>query len=163
MSNADATSPAVLAQATELLRSIWQLNHAIECASRKMEAARGVTAQQRMMIRWIGRYPGTTTGQLADHFCLDPATVTVAIDRLERKGLVERRRVERDRRRVAVGLTADGRLLDGSTTGIVERAFASFAVRAGAGEVERGCALLAELVGEIERAVEGDSGVKQVG
>jgi DNA-binding MarR family transcriptional regulator len=46
--------------------------------------------------------------ELADRVHSDPSTVTTLVDRLERRGLVERRSAEHDRRARVVHLTADG-------------------------------------------------------
>jgi DNA-binding MarR family transcriptional regulator len=46
-----------------------------------------------------------TAGAIAEAVALTPAAVTALIDRLEMRGLVERRRSERDRRQVQVVLT----------------------------------------------------------
>jgi DNA-binding MarR family transcriptional regulator len=109
-----------------------------------------------MIIRCIGKYPGMTAGQLATHFHLDPGTVSAAIDRLEEKSLVERRRTERDRRRVMLGLTAEGRAVDAAVVGPAERAFSDLLEKAESADVastHRVLALLAELV---ESALERD-------
>lgn len=111
-----------LGPTTDFLRNLWELNHQLERASRCTEALFGVTAQQRLMIRCVGKYPGMTLGQLASYFHLDPGTVSIAIDRMEEKGLLERRRSAPDRRRVSVGLTALGRKVDGEVIGITEGA-----------------------------------------
>jgi MarR family transcriptional regulator, organic hydroperoxide resistance regulator len=111
-----------LGKTTDFLRRLWELNHELERASRCTEALFGVTAQQRLMIRCIGKYPGMTLGQLAAQFHLDPGTVSIAVDRLEDKGLIERRRSSPDKRRVNVGLTPRGRKVDGEVIGITEAA-----------------------------------------
>ncbi|MCC6747462.1 MAG: winged helix-turn-helix transcriptional regulator [Deltaproteobacteria bacterium] len=110
-----------LAAAGELLRSLSRLNHAMERASRALERTAGVTAQQRVVIRWVGRFPGMTAGDLARQLSLDAGTVSAALGRLERRGLVERRRGKRDGRRVVLGLTAAGRAVDREVVGPVER------------------------------------------
>jgi MarR family transcriptional regulator, organic hydroperoxide resistance regulator len=115
-------SDFTLGSSTEVLRRLWELNHQLERASRLTEALFGVTGQQRLMIRCVGKYPGLSLGQLAAHFHLDPGTVSTAIDRLEEKGLLERRRSPQDRRRVSVGLTALGRKIDGEVIGVTEAA-----------------------------------------
>jgi len=51
---------------------------------------------------------GASQQELGGRMGLDPSGLVGAIDELERLGLVERRRDERDRRRYAVGLTEDG-------------------------------------------------------
>ena len=105
----------------EFMRNLWRLNHALERLSRRMEANWGVTAQQRMIIRCVGKYPGMTAGQLARQLCVDAGTISAALNRLEKKGLVERRRAERDRRRLTLGLTASGRSVD-QVAGALEHA-----------------------------------------
>ena len=146
-----------LGPAAEFLRALWRLNHVFERASRRMESASGVTAQQRMIIRCVGKYPGMTAGQLAAHFHVDPGTVSAAIARLEEKGLVERRRTERDRRRVMLGLTAAGRAIDADVTGPVQAALAALFETAPSEEVACVRRILTALSTSIERAL--DEGV----
>jgi DNA-binding MarR family transcriptional regulator len=111
-----------LGPSLDFMRSLWRLNHAFERLSQRMVATFGVTAQQRMIIRCVGKYPGMTATQLARHFHLDAGTVSTALARLERKGLLERRRAARDRRRLTLGLTAEGRSVDGRA-GTSEQAY----------------------------------------
>lgn len=85
-----------------------------------MDRTLGVTAQQRLVLRCIGKYPGITAGQLAYILHLDAGTISASLRRLEHRGLVERRHDPRDRRRVALGLTSKGRDLDRPTLDTVE-------------------------------------------
>lgn len=48
-------------------------------------------------------------GKMGDRLMVHPASVTNAIDRLERQGLVERRRSSTDRRTVLAAITDEGR------------------------------------------------------
>lgn len=105
-----------------LLQQVWHLSHAIERLSMRMDAALGVTAQQRLTLRCVGKYPGITAGQLAGILQVDPGTVSANVKRLEGRGLLERRRDERDRRRVTLGLTRAGRALNRPTDGTLEHA-----------------------------------------
>ncbi len=57
----------------------------------------------------VARSGPLTVGEQAAHLRVGRATATELIDRLEAKGLVERMRDERDRRRVFVWLTNEGR------------------------------------------------------
>jgi DNA-binding MarR family transcriptional regulator len=111
-----------LGRALEFLQRLWQLNHAMEMLSLSMDRRLGVTAQQRLIVRCVGKYPGLTAGQLAALLHVDPGTISAGLRRLEQKGLVDRRRDPRDQRRVALGLTAKGRALDCPAEGTVERA-----------------------------------------
>lgn len=112
MSDSAPSDDFALGPNMDFMRSLWRLNHAFESLSRRMATSFGVTAQQRMIIRCIGKYPGMTATQLARHFHLDAGTVSTALGRLERKGLLERRRAPRDRRRLTLGLTPQGRSVD---------------------------------------------------
>lgn len=113
-----------LGASSEFMRSLWRFNHVLERVSRKMEEVRGVTVQQRLILRFVGKYPGSTASQLAAYFWLDPGTISASIARLEDKGLLSRRRTSRDRRRVVLGLTPEGKMLDGERSvpvdGVIE-------------------------------------------
>jgi DNA-binding MarR family transcriptional regulator len=111
-----------LGDALDLMRRLWVLNHELERLSARVQRRFGVTAQQRMMLRIIGRFPGITPGRLRDVLSVDAATVSTALARLERRGLLRRERDPHDRRRVAVALTEAGRALDTPATGPVEAA-----------------------------------------
>jgi DNA-binding MarR family transcriptional regulator len=119
---ADSTASYPLGTALDFLQRLWQLNHALEKVSSRMEKRLGVTAQQRLILRCVGKYPGMTAGQLASLLHVDPGTVSASLSRLEGKGLLERRRDPRDKRRASLGLTAKGRALDHAAAGTVERA-----------------------------------------
>jgi DNA-binding MarR family transcriptional regulator len=117
-------APAVrqLGEALEFLAGIWRLNHALERLSSRMDRSLGVTAQQRFVVRCVGKYPGLTAGALAEILHLHPGTVSAALNRLEERGLLERRQDDVDRRRVVVRLTDAGRAVDRMTKGTVEHA-----------------------------------------
>lgn len=120
-SKVEATSYP-LGSVLEFLQLLWQTNHALEKLSSQMERRLGITAQQRLTIRCVGKYPGIAAGQLATLLRVDPGTVSVSLKRLEEKGLLERRTDPRDARRALLGLTAKGRRLDGPAEHSVERA-----------------------------------------
>jgi DNA-binding MarR family transcriptional regulator len=103
---------AELEPVLEFLRSVWALNHALERTSIRMESALGFTAQQRFVIRMIGRLPGVTPGRLAELLHVDPGSISAVLKRLEQRELVLRTPDLQDRRRVTLALTARGRKLD---------------------------------------------------
>jgi MarR family transcriptional regulator, organic hydroperoxide resistance regulator len=111
-----------LGSALDFLQILWRLDRALERVSHSMERRFGITAQQRFMLRCIGKYPGMTLGQLASLLHVDPGTASAAVKRLEDKRLVERRRDPRDRRRLRLGLTSQGRKLDTPTVYTIEHA-----------------------------------------
>jgi DNA-binding MarR family transcriptional regulator len=120
--NREGSHDYQLGAALDFLRRLWRLNHALEKLSSRMDRRLGVTAQQRLLIRCVGKYPGVTAGQLAGLLHIDPGTASATLKRLEEKRLIQRRRDPRDKRRVALGLTARGREIDRPIEGTVEEA-----------------------------------------
>jgi DNA-binding MarR family transcriptional regulator len=101
---------------------IWEVEHALQRTSKRMEVNLGVTGPQRLVIRIVGRFPGLSAGQLARVLHVHPSTLTGILKRLGRQGLIRRRSDPRDGRRTLLGLTARGRSLDVQTDGTVEAA-----------------------------------------
>jgi DNA-binding MarR family transcriptional regulator len=104
------------------LRTLWGLNHAIEVTSKRMEATLGVTAQQRIIVRLLGTYPGISASEIAELLHVHRATVSVALNRLEARGIAKRVRDLADSRRVRLTLTRKGKALDVRASGTVESA-----------------------------------------
>lgn len=129
----------------DLLRHLWQLNHALERMSSQMRQRLGVTAQQRLFVRCIGKYPGITAAELSALLHLDPGTVSVGLARLARKGLVTRRRDDRDQRRVALRLTPAGRRLNHPDRATVEFVVQRVISRESAADLKRTKRLLEQL------------------
>lgn len=131
--------------ALELLQHLWQLNHSVERVSLQMERTLGITAQQRLVIRFLGRYPGITPSRLAALLRVDRSTVSTTLSRLVKKGFVSFRRDARDRRRVTLGLTATGRALDGPAPHTVEAAVNALLAEIDARDLEATQRVLARL------------------
>jgi DNA-binding MarR family transcriptional regulator len=106
----------------EFMRTLWALDHALQSASKRMEARLGVTGPQRFVVRMIGRYPGISAGEVSRLLHVHPSTLTGVLKRLERRGLVARRVDPADGRRALLELTAKGRRVDATRTGTVEAA-----------------------------------------
>jgi DNA-binding MarR family transcriptional regulator len=64
-------------------------------------------AQVRALFK-LQRGEACTAGELAKRAELSPASMTAMLDQLERSGMVERRRSDKDRRQVIVTLTDAG-------------------------------------------------------
>ncbi len=135
-----------LGSALDFLQYLWRLNHALERVSSRMVKVLGITAQQRLVIRCLGKFPGMTVGQLAGVLHLDPGTVSTTLNRLERQGILLRRRDARDRRRVSLRLTARGRTLDQPAAGTVEHAVERLARTAARNDIARATTLLDRLI-----------------
>ncbi len=141
-----------LGQPLEFLRRLWRLNHALERLSGRMAKELGVTAQQRLVIRCLGKYPGITAGQLARLLHVDPGTISATLRRLEQRRLIERPRDPVDNRRVALGLTKKGRALDVPAAGTVESAVEALLASGTAAEAKVVIGMLERFTALLERA-----------
>ena len=108
--------------ALEFIRLLWKVDHELHSVSKRMISRFGLTAPQRLALRFIGREPGLTLGALAALLHLDPGTVTGIVQRLESSGFVERARAETDTRRMHLALTSKGQTLNRRHKGTVEGA-----------------------------------------
>lgn len=113
-----------LGETLELLRILWSVYHGLQKTSKRMSEEVGVTGSERIAIRLIGRFPGIAAGRLAELLHVDPSTLTAVLKRLERRGLVERKRDASDGRRVLLRLTRTGAGYDTETSGTAEAAVA---------------------------------------
>lgn len=121
--------------ALDFLQRLWALSHALERLSKQMERSLGITAQQRLVLRCLGKFPRMTGGQLAEMLHLDPGTISAHLRNLTRKGLVARRVDAGDRRRVQLALTERGRALVAVKHGTVEHAVERLIARVGVARV----------------------------
>lgn len=143
-----------LGDALDFLRHLWRLDHALERLSRRMERDLGITAQQRLVIRCIGRYPGVTAGQLSTLLHVDPGTMSSTLRRLETKRLVRRRQDPVDKRRFALGLTEHGRKLDVPTERTLESAVEELLATSTPADKAGGVAVMARLVRILEGSLD---------
>jgi DNA-binding MarR family transcriptional regulator len=106
----------------EFIRLMWSVDHELHRISKRMAAQLGLTAPQRLALRFIGRHPRVTLGELAELLHLHPGTVTGIVRHLEELGLITRERSSEDVRRMHLTVTAAGRALDRKRRGTVEAA-----------------------------------------
>ena len=101
---------------------MWAVDHELHRVSKRMIGRLGLTAPQRLAVRFIGREPGLTPGRLAELLHLDPGTISGIVKRLESAGLISRVRSGGDTRRMHLTLTAKGQALNRRRKGTVEAA-----------------------------------------
>ncbi|HYE98525.1 MAG TPA: MarR family transcriptional regulator, partial [Planctomycetota bacterium] len=81
----------------------------VDTFSRQALKEFGVTGPQIWALRTIHAERGLTIGELAGRMYLHISTVSGILDRLEERGLIERRRSPEDRRVTRLEVTARGR------------------------------------------------------
>jgi DNA-binding MarR family transcriptional regulator len=102
-----------MADLTETARQVLTLYPQIyfACHTRHVrdpQTLRLLSRHQASVLDHLDEIDPTTVNDLARHMGVTPATMSLAIDRLERKGYVARARDGVDRRRVHVRLTSAG-------------------------------------------------------
>jgi DNA-binding MarR family transcriptional regulator len=91
----------------DVLTTLRRIIRATDLHSKHLEKIAGLTAPQLLLLELL-RNGEVIASQLARQMSLSQATVTTIIDRLEKRGLVRRRRSNSDKRRVYTALTTAG-------------------------------------------------------
>lgn len=105
----------------------------------------GLHVGQEMVLSHLWSRDGLTPSELADRLGVEPPTVTNTVSRMEKAGLLERRRDPRDARCARVYLTEKGRELRGP----VEQRWAAVQERAFVGLTAEEEALLRSLLARV--------------
>jgi len=94
--------------AEAVVQAFRRISRAIERHSHALAGRYGLTVPQLGLLKRLEASGGLSVGVLTQGAHLSQATVTGILDRLERRGLVERRRGQADKRKVHVYLTQAG-------------------------------------------------------
>jgi DNA-binding MarR family transcriptional regulator len=92
----------------DVLIALRRIIRAVDLHSRSLVQRFGLTGPQLLVLRQIGR-DEASVGALAKAASLSQATITGILDRLEGRGLVERRRGHNDKRQVLARATGAGK------------------------------------------------------
>ncbi|AFT69171.1 Transcriptional regulator, MarR family [Alloalcanivorax dieselolei B5] len=116
-----------MARHDEVLIALRQIIRATDLYSRKLSKVAGLTAPQLLVLQAIKPHGELTMGDIANEVSVSQATVTTILDRLEKRGLIERKRGEQDKRRVYASLTGEGgAILERAPTPLQEEFMARF-------------------------------------
>jgi DNA-binding MarR family transcriptional regulator len=97
---------------------------------RRGDKAARLTPQQDAALHHLALSGPLTIGELARHFARAQSVVSEIVDGLERKGLLERMRDARDRRRTLVWLTDEAQRVLATRAEVLDRARVGRAMRA---------------------------------
>ena len=133
------------------MQLLWAVDHGLGVTSRRMVRRLGLTGPQRLVIRLLGRFPGTSPGALARMMRLHAGTVSVVLRTLASRRLVARETDPLDARRTLLRLTARGSELDAPHRDTVEAAVSRVLVRIPRRHVAIARHVLRELEAELTR------------
>ncbi|HTS90098.1 MAG TPA: MarR family transcriptional regulator [Gemmatimonadales bacterium] len=104
-----ARRPRLTADALRIVNGLRRIVRAVELYSQDVFRKYGLTGPQLWAVKTLSRRGALATSELAEALAVQPSTLSVLVDRLERRGLVRRLRPREDRRFVEIALTARGR------------------------------------------------------
>lgn len=107
-----------------------------------------LTPPQFALLAFLWKEDGLTQTELSEKGQIDRTTLGGLIDRLEKNGLVQRRKHPKDRRAFQIHLTSQGRELEGPLTGCAQRTLSRLTVGLSQQEVGELRRLLLILRGE---------------
>ncbi len=108
-----------------LVGSVRKLVRAVYTDSQKMSKQFGLTAPQSAVLRLLVSRGGLSSADVSRLLYVTPSNITGIIDRLVKKGLVERVRKNGDRRVALITLTEAGRALSSTLPDPIEQKFIS--------------------------------------
>lgn len=95
----------------ELLIGLRKITQAIDLHSKYLAKNYGMTGPQLVLLQELSDCESQSVSELSKSVSLSQGTVTDIVVRLEKKGLLSRRRSETDKRRVLVSITENGQAL----------------------------------------------------
>jgi DNA-binding MarR family transcriptional regulator len=135
----------------EFLRLLWALEQGLNRTSKAMLRRDGVTGEQRLLVRVLGKLGATSPGRLAEILHLHPASVIRAARPLERKKVILRRRHPTDGRQVLLSLGPAARPIQRLDAGTVESSVKSALARMPTADVQRARRVLLEVSRHLHR------------
>lgn len=139
-------SPALAA--VDAWRRVGELLELERCRTATVARELDLSAAQLLALRALKPEQPLPMGRLAGALECDKGNVTGIVDRLERRGLVERRPVEHDRRIKVLALTDEGVRLQAEIEARLQTPPESFAA-AGEDDLARIAAALGSVVAEL--------------
>ena len=92
----------------DFLVSLRQITRAIDLHSRNLQKQSGLTTSQLLVLEAIQKLDDPTPKAIAKEIVLSQATVTSIVDRLQKRGLVQRQKSTTDKRSVQIKLSSEG-------------------------------------------------------
>jgi DNA-binding MarR family transcriptional regulator len=111
MASHGLTSRDVAAQsdASELLDSLRRIVRHLRLVARESEAKAGLAPAQAFVLSRLAEGPAASIRELAERTMTDPSSVSVVLDKLEKRGFVARSADPADKRRTQLSLTPLGK------------------------------------------------------
>jgi len=110
-------------EASALYDAMSELIRVYQFRDRNRTHCHGVSVTECYALEIVEHHGPLRLGELASRLHLEKSTMSRTVDSLQRKGLVERRTHQRDRRALQIAVTAAGRRLHERITGEVRQRY----------------------------------------
>lgn len=107
----------------DVLIAIRRIIQSVDLHSKQLVKHFGLTGPQLIVLQEVSQSEEILASELSRAISLSQATVTGILDRLEKRGLIFRRRSNRDRRRVPAKITEAGETLLARTPPLMQESF----------------------------------------
>ena len=144
----DANIPPQLVFENQICFPLYSAANAVVRAYRPMLAELDITYLQYMVLMVLWQRPSLNVKELGEQLRLDSGTLTPLLKRLERKGLVERKRGEQDERTRIITITGEGLALKKRAEDIPQRLACTIGLQAQQGRELK--ALCEQLLGALD-------------
>ncbi len=104
----------------DIVLTFRKLVSAVHLNSPRMKKESGLTGPQVEALRILAKEGSLSSASLSRKLCVTPSNITGIIDRLEKKGLVERVRGVKDRRISQLELTPSGKVMNETLPSSIE-------------------------------------------
>lgn len=140
----------------ELVGSLRRLVRAVYLDSAKMSRQYGLTGAQSSVVRTLFKDGPISSADLSRKLYVTPSNITGIIDRLDKKGLVERVPQATDRRIVRLQLTAQGQALGETLPDPIEKKLVARLSHMPPEQVQ----LLCDLTRQLHHAIDADTAIE---
>ena len=144
----DANIPPQLVFENQICFPLYSAANAVVRAYRPMLAELDITYLQYMVLMVLWQRPSLNVKELGEQLRLDSGTLTPLLKRLEKKGLVERKRGEQDERTRIITITGEGLALKKRAEDIPHRLACTIGLQAQQGRELK--ALCEQLLGALD-------------
>lgn len=95
----------------QVLTAVRRIIRAVDLNSKRLYKEWGLTAPQLLLLSAIKQEPQLTIKQISNKMSLSQGTVTVILDKLQAKKYIVRQRSTKDKRKIHIAMTEDGKAL----------------------------------------------------
>ena len=102
-----------------ILANLRKIIRAVDIFSSRLRQTYDLNTSRLACLKVLQRKGDLPLSEISEGVYLSPSTITSAIDGLEEKKLVERKRISDDRRVIIIGLTPEGKKVAENTPGTI--------------------------------------------